>query len=314
MSFLPGPETRAAILKNPIVLACGAVVALLALTAGVLVLIDSARGDTAEDPAVQVDPKGTATTGPVEETAVALGVTGRTKRAAAVRERPGNGARTAGTLQRGTIVTIDGRTDEDGWYRIIFPPNSEFHGWLNADDLDISGELATLSVVAPDPPIIVELPTEFVPIDPPTPEVPVDVTPTPEVTATAEAGLPDLVVGTPPVLGGGGELFITVINQGAGEFSGDLVVAIFNIDGTALLGGATLPGFTLPAGSSIDVGTGYLVEYDQSLLLIVDPNSEVEEVENANNSVTVAIAIGVPPPQDEPPPAEEPPPPPPEGQ
>jgi hypothetical protein len=306
MSFLPGPETRAAILKNPIVLACGAVVALLALTAGVLVLIDSARGDTADEPSVQVDPKGTATTGPVEETAVALGVTGRTRRAAAVRERPGNGARAAGTLQRGTIVTIDGRTDEDGWYRIIFPPNSEFHGWLNADDLDISGDAATLSVVAPDPPIVVELPTEYVPGDTPTPEVPIDATATPDLTLTPDASLPDLVVGTPPVLADG-QLFITVINQGAGEFSGDLVVAIFNVDGTALLGGATLPGFTLPPGSSIDVGTGYAVTEDQSVLLIVDPNSEVDEVENANNSVTVSIAIGVPPAPDEPPPTEDPP-------
>jgi hypothetical protein len=306
MSFLPGPETRAAILKNPIVLACGAVVALLALTAGVLVLIDSARGDTADGPSVQVDPKGTATTGPVEETAVALGVTGRTRRAAAVRERPGNGARAAGTLQRGTIVTIDGRTDEDGWYRIIFPPNSEFHGWLNGDDLDISGDLATLSVVAPDPPIVVDLPTQYIPVDTPTPEVPIDGTPTPDITLTPDATLPDLVVGTPPVLTDS-ELFITVINQGAGEFSGDLVVAIFNVDGTALLGGSTLPGFTLPPGSSIDVGTGYAVTEDQSMLLIVDPNGDIEEVENANNSVTVSIAIGVPPSPDEPLPTPEPP-------
>lgn len=315
MRFIPGPDTRAAILKNPIVLACAAVVGLLALTAGVLVLVDSARGDSAQEPSVQVDPKGTATTGPVEETAVALGVTGRTLRAAPVRERPGNGARVAGTLQRGTIVTIDGRTDEDGWYRIIFPPNSEFHGWLNADDLDISGNLLTLAIVAPDPPIVVDLPTEYVPADTPTPLPDItDGTPTPEGTGTpVDGGLPDLVVGSPPVLSEG-QLFITVINQGAGDFVGDLVVAIFDVDGTSLLGGATLPGFTLPAGNAIDVGTGYQVTVDQTLLLIVDPNGDIEEVENANNSISVAIAIGVPPTPDTPTPLPgEPPPPPPEG-
>ena len=130
--------------------------------------------------------------------------------------------------------------------------------------------------------------------------------PTPEVTETPDATLPDLVVGTTPVLSGG-QLFITVINQGSGTFSGDLVVAIFNLDGTALLGGATLPGFTLESGTSIDVGTGYTVEFDQSLLLIVDPNGTVEEVDNTNNQVSVSIAIGVPPPSDDPPSPEVPP-------
>jgi hypothetical protein len=301
MRFVPGPETRAALLKNPIILACGAVVGLLALTAGVLVLVDSARGDSAQEPSVQVDPKTTATTGPVEETAVALGVTGRTRRATAVRERPGNGARVAGTLQRGTIVTIDGRTDEDGWYRIIFPPNSEFHGWLNADDIEVSGDLLTLSVVAPDPPIVVDLPTEFVPADTPTPAPPLgEETPTPEASGTpGGVQLPDLVVGSPPIVSDG-QLFVTVINQGPGDFVGDLVVGIFDVDGTSLLGGATLPGFTLPSGNAIDVATGYQVLFDQTLLLIVDPNGAIDEIENANNSVSVAISIGVPPVQDTP--------------
>ena len=316
MSFLPGPETRAAILKNPIVLAGAAVVALLALTAGVLVLIDAARGDTAEEPQVIVDDKGTATPGPVEETAVALGVTGTTKRATAVRERPGSSARVYGTLPRRYTVTIDGKTDEDGWFRIIFPANSETHGWINADDLSVNGNTLTLAVVTPEPPIVVELPTEYVPIDTPVPDetgVPGDETPTPEITLTPDATLPDLVVGNTPVLSGG-QLFITVINQGPGTFSGDLVVAIFNLDGTSLLGGATLPGFTLASGTSIDVGTGYIVPFDQSLLLIVDPNGTVEEVDNTNNQISVSIAIGVPPPQDPPPVEPTLAPPPPEGQ
>src|SRR5262245_27759264 len=128
MKFLPGPETRAAIVKNPVVMAGAAVVALLALTAGILVLVDAARGDTAEEPQVIVEDQSTSTPGPVSKTAVALGVTGTTKRAAAVRERPGSSARVYGTLPKNYTVSIDGKTDEDGWYRIIFPAHSETHG------------------------------------------------------------------------------------------------------------------------------------------------------------------------------------------
>jgi len=303
MSFLPGPETREAVLRNPLVLAGAAVVALLGLTAAVLVVIDAARGDTGgAEPEVIVDSRGTSTPGPVEETAVALGVTGRTIRATAVRERPGAGARVFGTLPRNHTVVIDGKTDEEGWYRIIFPANSETHGWINADDLDVTGNTALVAVVTPEPPIVVQVPTEFVPIDTPVPEETPAETSTPDLTLTPGAGLPDLVVGTTPIVSEG-QLFITVVNQGAGTFTGDLVVAIFNIDGTALLGGATVPGFTLPPGNSIDVGTGYAVTENQSLLLIVDPNGDVEEVDNTNNQITVAISVGVPP---EAPPTEPP--------
>ena len=306
MSFLPGPETRAAILKIPVVLAGAAVVALLGLTAAVLVVIDAATGDTADDPEVIVDSKGTATPGPVEETAVSLGVTGTTTRATAVRERPGTSARVFGTLPRRHTVQIDGRTDEDGWFRIIFPANSESHGWVNAEDLDVTGSTALLAVVTPEPPLVVEVPTEFVPIDTPTPEF-LEETPTPEGTETPGATLPDLVVGGTPVISNG-QLFITVINQGTADFNGDLVVAIFNLDGTALLGGSTVPGFTLAPGTSIDVGTGYVVTEDQQLLLIVDPNGDIEELDNTNNQITVSISIGVPPSPDGPPTQEPAPP------
>jgi len=109
-------------------------------------------------------------------------------------------------------------------------------------------------------------------------------------------------VGSTPTLSGG-LLFITVVNQGQGDAAGDLVVAVFNADGTALLAGATLPGFTLEGGRSIDIGTGYAVTQNQTLLLIVDPNGTIEETDNTNNRISVAIAVGNPPP---PPPIETP--------
>ena len=292
MKFVPGPDTRAAFLKHPFVMAGLAVVALLGLTAAVLIVIDSARGDSSGEPKVGIEPHDV-TPGPIARTASAGGVTGRTNTTTAVRRAPGQRS-TRGTLPRGTEVTIDGRSEEGNWYRIIFPPNSELHGWVDAESLDIIGDPATLRVATPEPIAIPNLPT----IDPDLQLTPVpEETEDPNGTPTPDTGLPDLVVGTTPVLSDG-VLFITVENQGTGAMTGDLVVAIFSVDGSQLLGGATLPGYTLEAGLSIDIGTGYEVTENQSLLLVVDPNGDVEESDNTNNQITVSISVGNPPEED----------------
>jgi hypothetical protein len=298
MKLFPGPETRAALLKHPFVLAGLAVVALLGLTAAVLIIIDAARSESSDASPVIIEPHESQTPGPVEKTATAQGVTGRTNTTTAVRRAPG--VRSAlGTLPRNTDVVVDGRSEESGWFRIIFPPNSELHGWVEADDLDITGDPLLLRVATPEPPEIIDLPTtdpdlQLTPVETPVPEGTED----PDGTATPDTGLPDLVVGTTPILSEG-QLFVTVVNQGTGAATADLVVAIFRVDGSELLGGSTLPGFTLEAGASIDIGTGYVVGEDQALLLIVDPNGEVEESDNTNNQITISISVDEPPPPPE---------------
>lgn len=317
MSSFFGPETRAAVIRHPFFLAGLSVVLLLALAAGVLVLFDSLQGDSdaAGEPTVVVAPAGSVTAGPVLRTATASGVLGVTNRAASVRTAPGNRAPILGTIPSGSDVEIDGRTTDAGWFRIIFPPNSELHGWVDAEDVDVTGDVSALIEATAEPAVIVALPT-----DPPEvltaiaeeqtaaasiTEVPLE-TPTP-VPGTE---LADLVVGESPVLTAG-QLYITVVNQGSGDATGDLVVAVFNADGTALLAGATLPSFTLPAGRSIDVGTGYQVTSDQTLMVVVDPNGDIEESENLNNQITISIVVGIPPSPDpfaptEPPPLDVP--------
>jgi len=294
MNLIPDPETRAAVLRHPVFLAGLAVVALLGITAAVLVIIDSARGGSAEEPKVIVEPK-TATPGPRSKTAVAIGVVGRTKGVTSVRFAPGSSRAVLGTLPAGRDVQIDGRTSDSGWLRIIFPPNSELHGWIEADAVDITGDVESLVVATAEPPISVDLPTE--PASRFTPGIEETPTETPTPDGSPTVGPPDLVVGTTPVITGG-QLFVTVVNQGTGAATGDLVVAIFNPDGTQLLGGATVPGFTLGPGLSIDVGTGYQVTESQQLLIIVDPNGTIEETDNTNNQVLISVAVG-----DEPPPA-----------
>ncbi len=295
MKWFPGPETRRAVLTHPIFLAGLAVVALLGLTAGVLVVVDSVRGGSGgKTPTVVVEVATTQTVGPTAKTASAFGVNGTANRIAAVRTAPGARTPVLGTLDKGDDVVIDGRTTDTRWYRVIFPPNSELHGWIAADMLDVVGNPATLVVATAEPPVVVELPTE-----PPSvlTAAAAQRTPTPDGSATAtstpDGRLPDLVIGTTPTLASG-KLFITVVNQGQGDAKGDLVVAVFNADGTKLLAGATLPAFVLQAGRSIDVGTGYAVSGNETLLLIVDPNGDLQETDDTNNRVTVAVSTGEP--------------------
>lgn len=284
MKLLPSPETRAAVFRNPFVLAGLAVVVLLGVTAAVLVLIDSARGSNAQTPKVIVD-QSTATVGPTAKTAEATGVHGMAKQITAVRSAPGNNTPVLGTILQDADVVIDGRTTDANWYRVIYPPGSELHGWIDADFLDVSGDATTLVVATAEPPVLIDIPTL-----PPT-NTPVPVTPVETETATPAPGEADLVVGDAPVVSGG-KLFVTVVNQGTGAASGDLVVAVFNSDQTALLGGATVPGFTLDPGKSIDIATGMDVASEQTLLIIVDPNGTIAESDDTNNRALIRIAVG----------------------
>jgi uncharacterized protein YraI len=316
MSALFSPETRAAVIRHPFFLAGLCVVGLLGLTAGLLVAFDSLRSGSSEsagEPTVVVAPSGSTTPGPISKTAAASGVTGTTTRAVTVRLAPGEGSPVLGTVPSRTDFVIDGRTTDANWFRVIFPPNSDLHGWVDAEDLDLIGDPETLVVATAEPPVIVPLPT-----DPPAVLTAIadeqtalaNATTTATPTPTPGAKLPDLVVGTSPVVSGS-RLFVTVVNQGSGDASGDLVVAIFNADETSLIGGATLPNFTLPAGRSIDVGTGYVVSTNQVLVLVVDPAGTIDELDNFNNRITVAISVGdgeptenpfeTPPPVDTPP-------------
>jgi len=295
MKWLPGPETRAAVFKHPFFLAGLAVVVLLGLMAAALVVVDSVRGGSgggAPTVAVQAVTTTTRTPGPLAKTAAAGGVSGTTNKIAAVRQAPGARTPVLGTLDSGNDVAIDGRSADTKWYRIIFPPDSELHGWVSADLLDVVGDPSTLVVATAEPAAVVDLPTEepyartaAARLRTPTPDT--SVTPTP----TVDDKLPDLVIDHTVTLVEG-KLFVTVVNQGQGTSRGNLTVGVFTPDGSKLLAGATLPDFELLPGHSIDIGTGYRVTESQTLLLIVDPNGEIKETDDTNNQVTVAVSLG----------------------
>jgi hypothetical protein len=220
-----------------------------------------------------------------------------------VRYAPGDRTAVLGTLPRGTDVLIDGRTDDSGWLRIIFPRNSDLHGWVDSRYLDITGEVESLAVATAEPPPLIEVPT--IPVSEFTPDDGEGETPTPEVTPTPLPGPPDLVVGASPSVIGG-NLFVTIFNQGTGAFSGTLVVAVFNEDQSALLGGTTIFGATIEPGGALDVDTTLGVAGNGTFTIIVDPNGEIEETDDTNNRITVEIITEEPTPAVETPTIEAP--------
>ena len=282
-------DAGSALAKNPFVLAGLAVVVLLGVTAATLVLVSSVRGSNASTPKVKIE-QPTATQGPTLKTAEAGGVHGLAKDITAVRSAPGGDTPVLGTITGGTDVVIDGKTTDAGWYRVIFPQGSELHGWIDSDALTVTGDATTLVVATAEPPAVIEVPTQppaptAAPTEPTTPEA----SPT---SATPGAGeLPDLVVGTTPTLVGG-TLVVTIVNQGKGAMTGDLVVAVFNADQTKLVGGITVPGVTIAPGASLDVNTGVAVVGDQTFTIVADPNGTVDETDNTNNRITIQVTTG----------------------
>jgi len=297
MRLLPGPETRSAVIRHPFFLAGLAVVVLLGLTAAGLVVFDSVRGTSGATPSVQVDPLDTtATAAPAAKTAQASGVTAKAKVATSVRTAPGRTTPIFGTVPRGTQLDVDGRTTDAKWLRVIYPPRSDQHGWVAATDVEVTGDPMTLREATAEPPVIIDLPTRApITVSPQDDETPTpEGSPTGTVTGTPGAGeLPDLVVGTTPVVTGG-KLFVTVANFGKGDAKGDLDIILFNLDRTKVLGGVTLPSFSLASGKAVDIATGYPVLENQTILIVVDPNGTIDESDNTNNSVSIAVTVGEP--------------------
>jgi len=284
-------DAGSALAKNPFVLAGLAVVVLLGITAAALVLVSSVRGSNSSTPKVVIE-QPTATQGPTLKTAEAGGVHGLSKGLTAVRSAPGGNTPVLGTITEGTDVVVDGRTTDSGWYRVIFPQGSELHGWIDSDQLTLTGDPTTLVVATAEPPAVIEVPTE-----PPAPTAAPTEPTTPEASRTSTTptapGLPDLVVGTTPSIVGG-KLVVSVVNQGTGTMQGDLVIAVFNEDQSRLLGGVTVPDVTIAPGASLDANTGVAIAGDQTFVIVADPNGTVDETDNTNNRVTINIATGEP--------------------
>jgi hypothetical protein len=250
----------------------GAVVALLIATAASLTLVHSLRGGTPKAPAVTISAVKPGTPSP-------SGVGASASAGATVRLAPSSASPPVAVLRRGVEVVADARTADSRWLRVVSAGGSPARGWIDAAEL-APGNWQPLPVTTPES-VVIGITTEFVPTATPTPTSAA----TPTSTATATPALPDLVP-TSAHTGVSGTLVVTVADVGTGDVRGDLVVAVFDLPQTTVLGGFTLPGAALAAGQSVDVDTGYAMA-GQAVVVVVNPNDTIAESDPTNNRLVV---------------------------
>lgn len=182
-SGLASPGIRgdvAALLQNRIILfGLGVLVVLLLLT---VVLVVVGDGDDGTASIARPNTPGANAT----EVAPLVGLPGRLRSTATMRNGPGATYTILGTIPEGALVPVIGRNEDSTWLQVLYPANSQLRGWVNATVLDVNGDLTELVLAGPGTGPQIPLPTSFPFI---TPEFPTEGTPTPfgeEPTATEE--------------------------------------------------------------------------------------------------------------------------------
>lgn len=265
-----------AALRNPLVLGALAVLVAVAAAIGVAVVLSEDEPETV----IVVPPQETAAPGrTATRTPVPLdGMRARALSTLTVRAGPGSGYISLGTVRRDAELQVVGRSEEENWLEISYPPGSRLLGWVIAEEVELEGSVTSLPVSAPESFVLPAVPTY-----PPGTFLDGEITPTPE-----PAPGPDLALGSAYVAGG--ELVVTIINQGTADAPAPIDVAVYDGDSSTLLRLARV-GETLPAGTSVNLPTQYdLTGGPPRLLIRVDPADRVQEAAEDNNEVLFGVS------------------------
>lgn len=283
--YLP-PEEETPFLRNPLVLGgLGLVAVLLVAAVAVVLLTPGDDGDNASASNPRRTP--TAARTPTDGTPTE-GVLARILDVVDVRAGPGERYPFLGTLRSGAPVRITGRNEDGTWVQIVFPPGSLQRGWIEASAVEIQGDLSAVPIATPEALELPEVPTpafsETETVTPEGTEVVETVTPTPSATPGFEGEPADLVVGI-PVSVISGQVVVTAINQGSGEYRGSLSVDIYDQTGQTLLASSTAGIVALQPGARLNVPVPFTFgpEPQQVVVVLV---TDQPEADLSNNSAT----------------------------
>ncbi len=272
------------LLRNPFIL--GGLALVLAAAAGVAVVVLFGKGEeetlALAPPTETVAPPDVPTT---TRTAVPLsGARGYALSVLTVRAGPSIDYISLGIVRRGAELDVVGKSDDEAWLEISYPPRSQLRGWVTADGVDLEGSMASLAVGTPESLVLPVVPT-YAPgtfVD----DQPV-LTPTPQGPPA-----PDLVPSDAYLANG--ELMVTITNQGSTDALPPIDVAVYDGGGSSLLRLARVHD-TLPAGVSVDLATQYdPASGPQRLLIRVDPADRIDEMNEGNNEILFGVS-GQPP-------------------
>ncbi len=173
-------------LRNRFILGGLAILALLILTVIVLFLLGGGNESPSAVSAVGTStPEGTPEGTPT--IVASSGLVGRVITTATVYDGPGPPNDILGTVPSGASVSVSGRDDDASWLQIVYPPGSSLRGWVEADLLEVTGDIAQLAIAEPN-----AGPSIIVPTSPPS-----TATAIPTVTPTAATATPTPTALTP---------------------------------------------------------------------------------------------------------------------
>jgi uncharacterized protein YraI len=150
-------------LHNRLVLGALGVVVVLLLAVVVLVVL----GQGSERTASSVVAERPSTREPAATDVRPLGgLLGEALNTITLRNGPGTRFTPLGTIARGTMVAVVGRSEDDHWLQVRYPPNSDLRGWVDSRFLEVNGDVTRLVVAGPGPVPHVEQPTGLLPVTP----------------------------------------------------------------------------------------------------------------------------------------------------
>lgn len=184
--------------------------------------------------------------------------------------RPTRSADLIAIVPEGRTVRVTGRTEDDEWLRVIYPVTSTLEGWIPMAHM-VADRLPDLAAV-----------------------------PALAGAAGSEGGtgaggtddpsaLPDLTVSSADVQPTG-QLAVRITNIGRAPFDGQVGLRITTADGEIVgVLDVDLSGSPLGAGRSASINTGTVVTATGLYVIEVDPNNEVEESNEFNNTRRVLL-------------------------
>ncbi len=87
-------------------------------------------------------------------------VSARLVNTASLRNGPSAAYAILGTIPKGATVAAVGRNSDQTWVQVQYPPGSNLTGWIDVHYLEVTGDLSQLSLAAPGPTPVVDLPTQ----------------------------------------------------------------------------------------------------------------------------------------------------------
>jgi len=211
--------------------------------------------------------------GPNEDPSATPEAEGPTARVAMTSNLYGAPSRTAdlvAIVPEGRSVKVTGRTDDSSWLRVMYPVTATLEGWLPVSNL-VTASLPELEPV----PAVASI------AGPDGEEVPGG--------GTDEPALPDLTVSSADV-SPSGQLTVRITNIGRAPVSGSVGLRVTTAEGEIV--GALdvdLASSPLAPGRSASVNTGVVVTQTGLFVIEVDPQNEIEEASEFNNSRRVLL-------------------------